>query len=393
MAITVDNKTYVISVPRADMELVQSTPVEIRKLDINTFRLWLKDWEDSVAGMTMPDVTANVAPIAVGGVQLARIVEILEPYTVTFEDGQYAVNLSGANTNLGDRVNVNQVSVRSANSAGLVQTDEIQYSSFNGGVTIDEANGVAGTVYPIGTPRKPVNNISDANLIAEYRGFDTFYIVGDAILGPGENLNNKIIIGQNPIKSKIIIEEGANTLSCELRNATVSGTLDGRTQITSCLIGDLTYVQGFIFECLLTGTMVMSGPETPQFLNCWSGVTGQNTPILDMGGTGRGLALRGYSGGIKIINKYGPEAMNLDITQGIVQFDASVTGGDVCVRGVAEVIDNSQGANVYCHSAINKKEIANSVWDAVVTEHVTAGSFGGFVKNSLLTVAKFLGLK
>ena len=49
-----------------------------------------------------------------------RVVEIINGYTVTFEDGQYAVNLTGANSNISDVANVNQVSIRAANSAGLV---------------------------------------------------------------------------------------------------------------------------------------------------------------------------------------------------------------------------------------------------------------------------------
>jgi hypothetical protein len=59
--------------------------------------------------------------ISVGAFELARVIEIVNDYTITFEDGQYAVNLLGANSNIADRVNVNQVSVRSANSAGLIQ--------------------------------------------------------------------------------------------------------------------------------------------------------------------------------------------------------------------------------------------------------------------------------
>jgi hypothetical protein len=69
--------------------------------------------------MAYPDTHRHVAPVSLGGVTLARIIEIINGYTVTFEDGQYAVNLVGANSNVGDVVNVNQVSVRSANSVGL----------------------------------------------------------------------------------------------------------------------------------------------------------------------------------------------------------------------------------------------------------------------------------
>jgi len=121
MAITIDWTTKVISIPKADMPLVTMTPFEIRELDINTFRLILKDLEDDSEGMTFSTTHNHIAPISVGGVSLARVVELINGYTVTFEDGQYAVNITGGNSNIGDNVNLNQVSVRSANSAGLVE--------------------------------------------------------------------------------------------------------------------------------------------------------------------------------------------------------------------------------------------------------------------------------
>ncbi len=125
MAVSVDWPTRVITVPRADMILVQSTPVEVRELDINTFRLELKALEDNADGMVYPDTHRHIEPITFGTTSLARVVEIINNYTITFEDGQYAVNITGGNTNLGDRVNVNQVSVRTSNSVGLVSQEEL----------------------------------------------------------------------------------------------------------------------------------------------------------------------------------------------------------------------------------------------------------------------------
>ena len=119
MAITINWATKVIAVPKADMTLVQASP-EIRSLDINAFRLALRDIEDG-DGMPYAHTHNHVAPLSVGGVTLSRVVEIINGYTITFEDGQYAVNLTGANSNISDVTNVNQVSIRSANSAGLVQ--------------------------------------------------------------------------------------------------------------------------------------------------------------------------------------------------------------------------------------------------------------------------------
>jgi hypothetical protein len=49
------------------------------------------------------------------------VVEIINGYTITFEDGQYAVELIGANSNVAGVVNINQVATRSFNTAGLIQ--------------------------------------------------------------------------------------------------------------------------------------------------------------------------------------------------------------------------------------------------------------------------------
>jgi len=129
MTITVNPITGVIYVPKADTTLVQASPTEIRELDLNIFRLILRDIEEDIHMRPWPRTHDHNADVTVGGVTLADVLEILAPYTVTFENGQYAVNLVGANSNVGDRVNVNQVSVRSANSAGLVALTEIYNST------------------------------------------------------------------------------------------------------------------------------------------------------------------------------------------------------------------------------------------------------------------------
>lgn len=120
MAITIDYSglAYIINVPQAD--LTPTADPNVFNLDVDWFRLQLKDIEDGVVGQIFPDTHIHNTEVTLGGVTFARVFEVIAPYTVTFEDGQYAVNLIGANNNIADKVNLNQVSVRSNNSAGLV---------------------------------------------------------------------------------------------------------------------------------------------------------------------------------------------------------------------------------------------------------------------------------
>lgn len=117
MAISVSWPTKVINVPKADLTHISGDTYE---LDIDEFRLALKDLEDDPEGVPFVRTHLHNTEVTVAGLTLARVIQIINGYTITFEDGQYAVNLVGANSNLGDVINLNQVSVRSFNSAGLI---------------------------------------------------------------------------------------------------------------------------------------------------------------------------------------------------------------------------------------------------------------------------------
>lgn len=123
MAITIDYSDpaqYVINVPRADLALIQSVPFEIRELDLDAFRRELGELQASDEGMPFPTNHNHTPPFDSGGVTLARVVAVLSPYVVTFEDGLYNVDIVGGNSNLRDRQVKNQVGINTANSAGLV---------------------------------------------------------------------------------------------------------------------------------------------------------------------------------------------------------------------------------------------------------------------------------
>jgi hypothetical protein len=117
MTISINWATKVITVPQADLTFVSAGKYQ---LDVDAFRLNLKDIEDSVEGQSFPDTHRHSTQTILSGVAYARQFEIINGYTVTFEDGQYTVECVGANHNIGDVKNVNQVSLIIGNSAGLI---------------------------------------------------------------------------------------------------------------------------------------------------------------------------------------------------------------------------------------------------------------------------------
>lgn len=123
MAISIDWGTKIITVEQADLTNISGANYS---LDVDVFRLALKDLEDSEDGIAFPMTHNHVAPISVGGVTLARVIEIINGYTISFEDTgtPYSVRLDGANNNIADVANlIANVSIRSSNSAGLIQVD------------------------------------------------------------------------------------------------------------------------------------------------------------------------------------------------------------------------------------------------------------------------------
>ena len=363
MAISVDWGARIINILFADLEWVQDTPTVIRKLDLNVLRLALKDLEDGEDGMPHPDTHRHNTEVSLGGLTYARVVEIINSYTVTFEDGQYAVNLYGANSNVADVVNVNQVSVRAFNSAGLISNPAIEYASFNGGVTIDVNSLAAGTIYNVGTPENPVNNLADAKLIAASRGFNKLYIVGNFTFPAGANIDSYIISGDNLQGCLITIESGCSTEDVRFEDVTVQGALSGNSCcFHKCKILALTGFHGTMFESILADNITLAGSGDITFINCSSGVPGSGTPEIDMGGSGRGLGVRAYAGGLLIKNKSGSENVSVDFIAGQLKLASTVTNGTIVVRGVGKItVNESVGTDVQDYGLVVGDKIARAL--------------------------------
>jgi len=359
VSISINWGTKVIYVPKSFLTLIGGS---IYELDTNDFRLALKDLEDDPEGMPFPKTHNHNTEVTLGGLSYARVIEILPPYTVTFEDGQYAVNLIGSNNNIADRTNVNQVSVRPNNSAGLISSKGIESLEYRGGVTINVANGVAGTLYPIGTLRRPVNNLPDAIFIANSRGYDTIYVLGDLTVNSGDTLDNLLIIGENPIYTTITLNSGCSTDNTLFKECTIQGTLDGDISLECCIIMDINYFDGTIRGCMLKGNIVLAGNITAIICDCVDGWADGTKPIIDMGGSGRNLIIARYSGDILIKNLNGNQFVSIDLLSGDVYLDSTITAGTFEIRGVGELVQNfSNGAIVYTDGLTNPKNVSDTI--------------------------------
>lgn len=264
-----------------------------------------------------------------------------------------------------------QIVRTSSSSATLQELEAIQFSSFEGGVWVDPGNvtgkAASGQTYPTGTRQQPCLNQIDAHDIAEERGLNTIFIIGNLTLSSDVDWSNHKFIGEAATKTNLIIPSLVTANNNIYQDMYISGTLDGTSLVERCTIGNLVYVQGYMFNCSFDplASMTLGSSTITDILQCFSGRPGVGTPIINCNGSGQ-ISLRDYNGGIRVENCTSNVSHSLDMNSGQVVLDsASVTAGTFVVRGVGKLIDE------------NGTPIESGTWNGGVT-----------IVNELLTKAE-----
>jgi hypothetical protein len=350
-----------ITIPKADTTLVLVGPPEVRSYDMNAFRGELGTiWASGIGGVySQPFIHFQERLIA--GYTYARGVTILPPYRVEFELGSYVVQIYGANHNILDVIDYNGVSIVTQNSAGLINVEQLNALTFQYGVHIN-STGEAGTTYPIGTPQRPVNNLTDGvAIIGEKRLPKRIYFHSDFTLDSATpSLSTYEFVGDSPTRTTLTIDTVAVVTNCKFLQSTVTGVLDGGSTLHECYVDNLTYVDGELYQCLILQDSVieLSGIAIARILDCWcGGSTEANVPEIDLGGTGSELVVRGFDGCLKLTNKTGNEPISIDLNSGMVILDTTINapGATCVVRGPGSVVNNATAINLIDYTFDNTK--------------------------------------
>ena len=379
--VTIDWANKIIFVPKTETLLLQSTPTEIRQLNLDDFRRTLKDLEDDAEGMTFLDTHRHVPPITVGGVTLARIVEIINGYTITFEDGQYAVNLVGANSNIGDATNVNQVSVRSANSAGLTDLSSLQAASYNGGVALNVNSIYSGTTFPVGTRGYPVNNMADALAISLAKGLKNIYVASTLILTDGYYQDYRLRFIGESVHTQLYLSDIVNVGYCEFENLTVSGYIDNGCLLRQCVVSSVVVADGTLFTCAVAGTVTVLGNQQCTFLGCYAAFPQEVVLDYAYAADGHAIVNRDWHGDIRVDNCSNNCISDIGISSGVLEISASVTDG------VFNVYENAEIVNAGTATVNDKTTYVNTsrkTWGTDVSSLNSIRSIGEKIRKNLI---------
>ena len=123
MAISIDFATSVITINQSDLTLISGDLYELPTED--TFRAEVNALMDDEIGIVFEDPIRHNTEVTIVGVTYARFIELINGYSVTFENLTYTVRLAQSNNNLFDVENgilnaSGNVTVVGQNSAGLI---------------------------------------------------------------------------------------------------------------------------------------------------------------------------------------------------------------------------------------------------------------------------------
>ncbi len=223
-------------------------------------------------------------------------------------------------------------------------------------IFFDSVNGVAGTIYPVGTAGLPSNTIADVILMCAARNLKVIDVFGALALGAA--MENYTFIGHRHENPAAMFDLNSQDVDDSLiEKCIVTGTQGGTGFLTlqDCLIYQITNFQGIANLCniydsmsLLNAgfadlskcnsvhsdlTITVNAPTRASFKECSGNCT-------FTGQTGGVLYVRGYKGTLVI------DAMTLG-TCSIYANGADITinntcnGGTINIYGNARVTDNS----------------------------------------------------
>jgi hypothetical protein len=282
------------------------------------------------------------------------------------------------------------VNLNTTTSPESTDTEVIQRASesiiYGDGVTLNANSVNTGTEYPIGTSSYPVNNLTDAKLIATSRGFSTFYLASNFTVTASDDISNYVIEGKYHDRITLTLETGCNITNTQFNNLTLVGDAGSSfCVLQNSRLGDIQNLDANVYQSELMGPISLSLGADRHWTRC---TTSMNTdfPVLDFQSTDQSLVLTGYTGNLKVTNMT-LGLLSVYVDSGAIEVDSTCTGGVIHLYGNASVTNNSVGTTVINETiagatGATPSGVAVAVWDEPLSGHTTAGTAGRTLKEA-----------
>lgn len=309
------------------------------------------------------------------------------PYVATI--GSYNVTIINSVSNLVDST--------------VQQLPEIEYASYNGGVTIDTINGTDSSEYPYGTPKYPCKTATNSATIRATRGFDTIYLKSDLNLTdlPDSQLNNLKIIAVTGFRLHTLTITNCLVTNCIAENLNITGVFkEGSTaEVRNCDVHNaddiiLTakdstihggkYCGADLTNCSLDGDIDL---DTEAYPVVFSGVgivfEGDYTTITH-NSVDSTISLDISSGYVNIKNSTVGCLSEFNLRGGEIEIDQTCTGGEFYIEGYGTLYGDPEtfGMTVKANHLIALETIPEPIWNSLVSDYQTPGTTGKALSNA-----------
>lgn len=252
----------------------------------------------------------------------------------------------------------------------------------NGAIWIDTASGTAGTsAFVNGVADNPVDNLPDAITLSGILNIRRLQFVQGSSVQFVQTMDNYEMIGLD----YTIDFNGQQVDNTTIMGAVIFGTCTGNggsLLLETCKVGPVTLPDCALIGSAIVGPITLGDADFYFTDRCASAVAGANAPTIDFAVVGAvEYNMRHYSGGVEIQNMTSDDIMSLE-GDGQLIINANCTGGNISVRGSFKITDNASGAVTLDQEANGSKtQIGHAVWDDVLADHTTVGTFGSKNQN------------
>lgn len=246
---------------------------------------------------------------------------------------------------------------------------------YDGGIWIDSGAANNNTVPGVdGLRSNKVSTFGAARTLADALGFQKYYITNGSALTLAATHQWWEFIGVG--RAGNIINLGSQDVdNSRFENLSLAGTQGGSTfmQPFRCNLTSLVSLRPQAFQCCVAGNITILSGTMLKFEDCSSLVPGNTAPILTLSAGATGLSIRDYSGGWELKSMTVDHTVSLE-TDGQVILNADCTGGNLTLRGMMSITDNSGNVTITKDAVYNKQEARDVMKVAPTAGAPAAGS-------------------
>ncbi len=242
---------------------------------------------------------------------------------------------------------------------------QMYHDAYADTVHIDTINGEAGTDQLIGTAARPSNNITDTLYILQSHHFSKIHVVGDLTLVSGDDVSGVTIGADRSLGNSITVEAGVITDITYFEDITVSGTMNGPTRFTTCVLGEIINLDGGAKNCLITSRITVAGTGSNYLTECDVYVTDFTFKEVDIGD--KSLNIIRSRGLLEITNYTGTDAVTIDMVSGYVKVAPTCVSGMITISGLTQIMDLSGAGCIVQDSTLTRTGVVDAVLNTVTS--------------------------